>query len=276
MAARLPLAPGAGIELLHAVPEQLDTSAAERMAAQAKGLMEGTRQAATRALEVGGNKGRNIFTTVKHGMPFVEVAKSAHYSQAELIVIGRHGERTFRGLLIGSTAERVIRKGDVSVLVVARAPAGAYRRPLVAVDMSDSSQLALDLALRISDPAVKEVDVVHVVPPPSSVYVTAAAPVPDSERRLVEDEQRARTELTAFLERVKADVHWNVVLRTGDARQVILEEARTRGSDLIVLGTKGRTGLAYVLVGSVAEGVLRAASCDVLVARLPRANFNLS
>ena len=68
---------------------------------------------------------------------------------------------------------------------------------------------------------------------------------------------------------------WNVVIRTGDPRQIILEEAKQRGSDLVALGTQGRTGLAHILVGSVAEAVLRSASCDVLVARLPRVDFSL-
>jgi nucleotide-binding universal stress UspA family protein len=48
-----------------------------------------------------------------------------------------------------------------------------------------------------------------------------------------------------------------------------LDEAKQRSADILALGTKGRTGLARVLVGSVAEGVIRGTACDVLVARLP-------
>ncbi len=158
--------------------------------------------------------------------------------------------------------------------VVARVPEATYRRPLVAVDMSDSSRLALELALRICDPATEKIDVVHVVSPPNPVYVTEATLVLDMDQSRVEAAQRARAELLAFLDTVKTDRLWNVVLTTGDPRQAILDEAKNRSSDLIAMGTQGRTGLAHVLVGSVAEGVLRAATSDVLVARHRRPYFS--
>ena len=271
-AAGLPLRLGASIELLHVLPDESDTSAAERMKADAKRLLEVERQSVTRTLEAHGNRDRDALCSVAHGKPFVEIVRNARHGRAELIVVGRHGKRTFPDMLIGSTAERVVRKGDVSVLVVSRAPRWAYRRPLVAVDMSDSSRLALELALRICDPAVEKIDVVHVTPLPSPLGVAEGD---DAERFRVEEEQRARTEVSEFLGRIEADVRWNVVVKTGDPRQVILDEAVRCKSDLIALGTTGRTGLAHLLVGSVAEGVLRAASCDVLVARLPRVDFNL-
>ena len=57
------------------------------------------------------------------------------------------------------------------------------------------------------------------------------------------------------------------MLQEGDARQVILDVAAERAADLVALGTHGRSGVAHVLLGSVAEAVIRAAGCDVLVAR---------
>jgi len=62
----------------------------------------------------------------------------------------------------------------------------------------------------------------------------------------------------------------------GDPRQVVLDEAVRCNSDLIALGTKGRTGLAHAFIGSVAEGVIRAASRDVLGGTpLTRVDFSL-
>jgi nucleotide-binding universal stress UspA family protein len=271
-AALLPLRPGASIDLLHVLPDESDASAAERMRAEAKRLLEVERQRVTRTLEAHGNRDRDALCSVAQGKPFVEIVRNARHGRAELIVVGRHGKRSFPDMLIGSTAERVVRKGDVSVLVVARAPRWAYRRPLVAVDMSDSSRRALELALRICDPAVEKIDAVHVISPPSPLGVAEGA---DMEGFRLEEEARARTEVSEFLGTIEADVQWNVIIKTGDARRGILDEAARANSDLIALGTKGRTGLAHVLVGSVAEGVLRAATCDVLVARLPRVDFSL-
>jgi nucleotide-binding universal stress UspA family protein len=65
------------------------------------------------------------------------------------------------------------------------------------------------------------------------------------------------------------------MLRGGDARQVILDVAAERNADLVALGTHGRSGVAHVLLGSVAEAVIRAAGCDVLVARAVGLPFKL-
>jgi nucleotide-binding universal stress UspA family protein len=148
---------------------------------------------------------------------------------------------------------------------------GALGGVLVATDFSEGAHIALERAARLPLALGAGIELLHAVP--EQLDTSAAERMAAEAKGLMEGSRQAAMRA---LEKAKTDVRWNVVLRTGDARQVILEEARTRNSDLIVLGTKGRTGLAYVLVGSVAEGVLRAASCDVLVARLPRANFNLS
>jgi nucleotide-binding universal stress UspA family protein len=96
------------------------------------------------------------------------------------------------------------------------------------------------------------------------------------EPRSLEDDQAIRAELSAFLRGIDSGgAKWNIMTRTGEPREVILQEAERRGSDLLSLGTNGRTGLKHALVGSVAERILRAAACDVLVARLPQPSVNL-
>jgi nucleotide-binding universal stress UspA family protein len=222
----------------------------------------------------GGQADLEVNVAVAHGKPFVEIVRRARHGRAELIVLGRHGERTFRELLVGSTAERVIRKGDVSVLVVASPGTEPYRRPLVAFDLSDSAQLALELTLRICQRSLDRVDVLHVVELPIG-HVAGAAAGFGLESLRQEKEERARVELAALLASVGPPGRWNLIVETGDPRQVILDQARTRGADLVALGTHGRTGLPHVLVGSVAEAVIRGATADVLVGRLPRRDFSL-
>ena len=69
---------------------------------------------------------------------------------------------------------------------------------------------------------------------------------------------------------VNEDIHTDHVLLEGDPASEIVNYARESGSDLIVMGTHGRTGLERLLMGSVAEKVMRDAPCSVLVAKLPR------
>ncbi len=229
----LPLRRGAGLELLHVAP-------ADASEAEVRKRLDPLRS-------------RDFAVSIARGRPSVEIVRSAHHGRFELIVLGRHGDRTFRDLLIGSTAERVIRQGDVSVLVVAKPPEQPYRRPVVAVDFSESSRLALKLALRMTD-ATAPIVVVHAA----------------------DEAGRHRADLAGLVDEAARDRGHEIVFETGDPRQVILDLAQKRHADLIALGTQGRTGLPHLLIGSVAEGVLRAAERDVLVARLPTVDFRLA
>lgn len=83
------------------------------------------------------------------------------------------------------------------------------------------------------------------------------------------NEQAVREQLSTFLSAVNAGVRWNLIVQYGEPRAVILDEAKKRQADLVSIGTHGRTGLSRLLLGSVAEAVIRGAECDVLVARLP-------
>ena len=70
-----------------------------------------------------------------------------------------------------------------------------------------------------------------------------------------------------MVHRVASSQPVEIVLSDGDARDAILDEAHRRDADLVVVGTSGHSPIARLLLGSVAEEVLRAAPCDVLVAR---------
>jgi len=78
---------------------------------------------------------------VATGKQFVEIIRRAREEGAELVVLGAHGEHFFKDLLLGTTAEKVVRKGDRLVLVVKRPARGAYRRVLAAVDFSENSRM---------------------------------------------------------------------------------------------------------------------------------------
>lgn len=252
-AARLSITRGASITLLHVVPQGRALSAAPAEQEIQRTLTAG----AARLSELAG-EGVDVFTAIGHGTPFVEIIRRARDERAELVVLGRHGHRTFAEALMGSTAERVFRQGDAATLIVGRAPEAGYRRPMVAVDLSDTSRRALELALRVVDPQADPIEVVH-------SWDMAAVGHP---------EERDGSALGRFLaEFGTAAERWHVTVRPGDARAVILAEAARRNVDLLVLGTHGRSGFMRLLVGSVAEAVVRAATCDVLVARALKRDF---
>ena len=135
---------------------------------------------------------------------------------------------------------------------------------LVPTDGSACAEHALDYACALAARLDAKVHVVHAIGaalPELSVALThqMLASMRASSAAALEALVAPRRERAAFGE---------LRVIEGDARDTILETARTVHADLIVIGTHGRRGLARVLLGSVAEDVLRRAPCPVLAVRL--------
>jgi universal stress protein A len=145
----------------------------------------------------------------------------------------------------------------------------AIKRILIPVDFSDDSLNALAYGRELAKPMGAELTILYVVEPiyyatPADMYVATPnmASLLDEQRR-VGIEQLAR--LAADLK--KKGVRHRTMLDTGVPAQVIVETARRRRCDLIIMATHGRTGLVHMLMGSVAEKVVRTAPCPVLTVR---------
>lgn len=269
----LPLARGVRIHLVHALPADMPARLRAVAETEARARLEGlVSQARQRQAKVE----VELTSGLLRGEPFVEIIRSARRIDADLVVLGRHGRRPILDMLIGTTAERVVRKGDVPILVVNTRPAHPYRQPLIATDLEDTSRRTVDLALRVLGPDAGAVDVVHAFHVPFEGFVT-----PSQSARKKSDWRRSFQESsTKGLERFLAPyrdrgVRWRTFIREGDRRSVVLALAARRKADLIAVGTHGRSGLAHALVGSVAEWIIGAATCDVLVARPVRFSFEL-
>jgi nucleotide-binding universal stress UspA family protein len=211
---------------------------------------------------------------VLSGTPFVEIIRQGREEAADLIVVGAHGKDFMKDLLLGTTAEKIVRKGDRSVLVVKQAAQSSYRRVLVGVDFSDNCRHALELALRLAPQA--EFHALHVYAGVEGMLRRAG--VTDSEivpyQREVAKEARQRMEVfIRSIDRRRKPIRrevWN-----GRAGREITTIARRQRADLVAVGTAGRTGIPYILLGSVAEHVMREARCDVLVVRSGSIPFEL-
>jgi nucleotide-binding universal stress UspA family protein len=270
----LPLALGARLHVVHVLPTGLPARVRAKVEADARASLNAVVARVREGVKFAGQI--NVTAEVLRGEPFVQLIRCARDINAELIVLGRHGRRPIRDRFMGTTAERVIRKGDAPVLAVHLAADRPYQRPLVATDLEAPSKRVLDLALRMIDAKVRRVDVVHTFNVPFEEIVSPAF----SSREKNDYRRTCREEAAAGLDEFLAPyqasgVRWKATLRSGDARAVVLAEALRRKSDLIAVGTHGRSGLAHALVGSVAEWIVAAASCDVLVARPARFTFKL-
>ena len=140
-----------------------------------------------------------------------------------------------------------------------------FRRILVATDFAESAERALACAVQLARRHGTELVLVHVyMDLPAYPEITAGQVV------AIYEEQRAWIE-AALERRARAargeGLLARAVLRTGPAASTIAETAKDEGADLLVVGTHGRSGLDRLILGSVAERVVRLASCPVLVVK---------
>jgi nucleotide-binding universal stress UspA family protein len=267
-AALLPLAPDATLHVVHVLPANLTRKTSEQTEPGARRLLEESAALASAAVHRAGHGEINIVPLLVRGQEHVEIIRQARAREAELIALGRHGPHPLRDRFLGSTAERVIRMGDLPVLVVNTRPAGPYRCPIVGLDLADTAGRVVRLALRLLDPEASRCWLVHAYHLPFEHWMTEA----DRE----EWRDRTAAKLRGVVAKLDApDVRLETVLRTGRPESALIEEAVRLQGDLIALGTHARSGLAHVLLGSVAAQVLRNASCDVVVARPARFTFEM-
>jgi nucleotide-binding universal stress UspA family protein len=187
-----------------------------------------------------------------------EIVRIAEDRRASLIVVGaKHGR----------TAHRVVRYAHVSVLVARQAPATA--KILVATDFSEPSRAALAFAKTLVDQVKVDATLLHIMPPPSTFVPALASPfgspvVPPPAGVIERLEQLGNETLKSFAQQYGMQ-HTEQV--DGDAPKAIIERAKALGVEMIIMGSRGRTGLARLVLGSTAEQVVKDAPCSVLVAR---------
>jgi nucleotide-binding universal stress UspA family protein len=272
----LPLAPGARLHLVHVIPHSLPEKFRAGAEAEGQRALEETVSAMRATARKRGAEGLNITSGLLVGEPFVEIIRASRTLEAELIVLGRHGRRPFKDLFIGTTAERVVRKGEVPVLVVNLKPSRAYTRTLLALEFDGSSREASSMLLRLVDPRAPGATVVHGFDVPFESFITPGHPAREMSAYRKACRDAASAGVKKFLSSVSGlGFRWRVALRPGDARSVILKESLRQRTELIVLGSHGRSGVAHALLGSVAEWVVASARCDVLVVRHGQVSIEL-
>ena len=145
----------------------------------------------------------------------------------------------------------------------------AFKRILVPVDFSDASLAAVDLAAELAGLSGGRVNLLHVgvFPHFASVELSmmgAAGPTLTKMSEEVAAKIEERLEALAE-ERIGDSADWSVFLREGYAPEEILTAVEEQGCDLVVMGTHGRTGMQRVLMGSVADRVVRGCPVPVMV-----------
>jgi nucleotide-binding universal stress UspA family protein len=246
----------AQLTVLHVVEEELPERIAKRRAADARKLIATQLRNLAPAADL-----EATAVEVAFGTDYAAIIRRANELDAGLTVLGIHRESPWRDLFLGSTIERVLRRGDMPILTVKDEPLSDYRRVLVAVDFSVYSRVALEFAARLVPDG--EFLVLHAYDLPFTDFLPA---VQTRHVDLLEGE--IREQMAALLRGLPAgQSKVTSEVRLGEAVPVVEAATAEFRPDLLVVGTHGRTGVAHAILGSIAGKLLRRPRCDVLAVR---------
>ena len=143
------------------------------------------------------------------------------------------------------------------------------KRVLVPIDFSPHSRKALDYAADFAKPLGAELCVLFVIEPIYYAVPDLAGAAAGAVGGLIEEQRRSGKEQLERLQAryAKKNVKLRTLMQTGTPYQAIVDSAKTLKADLIVMSTHGRTGQPHLLMGRVAERVVRSAECPVLTIR---------
>ena len=261
---------GARLALTHVLSVRALESLHQLLAADPSGLhqrlLDEVRDEMDRlAAELHGRYGVGAEVHLVVGAVLAEIAAHADAIDADLIVIGARGAAFMRELLLGSTAERVLRTLSRPVLVVKEMPHEPYRRVLVPVDFSARAADALRLAKAVAPQA--EIVLLHAFDVPFEGKLRYAGVADDALARLRIDARREATQRMNELVRQEAlgDRLVRRIVVHGEATVQILEHEQEQDCDLIVIGKRGQGAFEELLLGSVTQHVVARSACDVLV-----------
>lgn len=211
----------------------------------------------------------NAGHTVAAGRLLETFSRVVRESKADFMVLGHKSH-----LVRPSSSERLIRFLDVPMLVVrGRKSEGMaldslrVRRILCALDFSDNSRKALELAVSLAERSSSELIVVHAAPDIEKEKILRRKEEINGQhiKNYREDVQLdAETRLCAFLKWCDSS---HTVVRMGVPHEIINEIADEKEADLIIVGARGLSYIKGVLLGSVSESVIRSAPCPVVIVR---------
>ena len=213
---------------------------------------------------------KNPTLEVRIGNPVDEILHFCRQISSDLLVVGATGAYSHQND-IGTVALKCVRKAETKVLLVRQEQQDSFKKVLGCVDFSATSEEIVTQAARVSSVESAHLELLHVFSPP---WKTLHYMAPTRQANLDFKNQFTRgleLQMKALKKRCEKELgELNVsesLLEHSHHAQGIIDHAQEEEIDLIVLGTKGKSNLWYILTGNTAERVLRNTPCAVLAVK---------
>ena len=224
-------------------------------------LKEPCDTALAEAMKMAETEGTSLTTACLEGEPHEEIVDLAEGENCDLIVIGVGSQSMEKVFVMGSTTARVIGYSQVDVLVVPEKATIGWQNLLLATDGSKHSEKAAARAAAIAKSNGAELNIVSATDFVCELYAQA----PEVGEALI---KKARKTLDASKKHADLqDLKTECFVREGEAYKAIIDLAKEKATEMIVIGSHGKTGLKRLLMGSVVEKVIGNSHCPVLVVK---------
>lgn len=222
----------------------------------------------------------DIHSIVTIGHAFEETLKLIEEHNVETLILGSRGFSSDEPQHVGALASRCIRKAPAEVLLVRNFQDHPFQRIVACVDFSDTSNRAVHRAAELARQDKARLRLIHVFRPP--VYADSGMGWLGPSLPIIPDED-LQANLKERLERLSYEIGKEYDLRdlTTDVisshsiHHGIYEELKEANADLVVLGTRGRTGFKKLLLGTTAEGLINKTPCSALAVKPADFHFSL-
>ena len=196
---------------------------------------------------------------LKEGSPFEVILNSAEENNYDLIVMGRRGISHLERALVGSVTAGVIAHSRRDVLVIPKDTILGWENILLSTDGSKYSAISSNKAIELAKSYGSNLTAVSIVDVTDEFYTEA----PDAVEELI----RKAKQYVEDIQKRANGLSINTLVQEGETYEVITDLARELMSNVIVMGSHGRTGVKRFLIGNVAEKVIGYAPCPVLIAK---------
>ena len=260
------------LHFLHVIEGERNSVPGAYETAALPDVEERVRAELARLAEQAGSLGIQTTCQVRQGKPWREIVDEAAQAGVDLVLIASHGSGGFEHVVFGGTCEKVVRVSTVPVLTIKDSghefvdPDGTeirLGRVLCPYDFSKFSTLALPIAAALCRSFDATLVLAHVMYPYFEFPNFSGESVAPSLTQPTHPAREALTRIAEDLEGVRTEIQVFV----GVPHRELRHFAEETGVDLVVMATHGHTGIAHMLLGSVAEKILRTAPCPVMSIR---------